>query len=208
MYHMYDASVPPKNPPDYRVVAGYFGSGTPHDWSAADWNAQKAEFRLPIIVHTGNDVESAAQETFAEIQKFIADFSFPEGKTIVIDTEDYQYGVFLTELDKLVTGIHRKLMNYGSLSAIQHNAIVSGGRWSAHWDDVPKLDAIPDCKATQYADSAMIGTDYDLSVIDESVALWRPADVGISWQKAATADLDIATSKIGKAKALIEANTK
>ncbi len=207
MYRMYDASVPPKNPPPWEVVAFYFGSDTPHDWSVAELDAQPAQKALPITPYTGADISGAAMQKWQEFQTFKEKFGFPDGMTWCIDTETEVYKIFLSELNTLSTQGGHPLLHYGSLDFIIECPLTSGGRFVADWDKVPKLLNVPGIKALQFESATQAGTDYDLDIIEEVVKLWEFHPVGVKWSTAVKADLASIIHLAQEAQKLMIANT-
>jgi hypothetical protein len=175
---MYDAAFPPKNPPHWHVCAGYIGGNTPHAWTKDEWNAQWAPLRLPIFTANNRTDDAAAAHIDAGIIKTaLRELCVPEGCVVCVDTETTVYTEYLSVLNVQVQPWH--LMNYGSFSYVIRNPQVSAGRWAADWTDhiFDGVDLLGQdrIEAVQWANSVMIHTDYDASVIQETLPLWRKA---------------------------------
>ncbi len=173
---MYDASMPPKNPPHWHVVGGYIGGDTPHVWTRAEWNAQWALSRLPIFAASNReDTYSAANVDSVAIHRQLAHLLVPDGVTVCVDTETRVYDVYLRALNNLVRPFH--LLNYGSLSYVRKNPLTSAGRWAADWtDDIfAGVDLLNQdhFTAVQWASADQRHLSYDSSIITESIPLWH-----------------------------------
>ena len=178
---MADASVPPASRPQLYAIAGYIGGDTPHVWTEQEWDGQPAAFRLPIFTAANReDIACAAGEDAWEIRKALAGLNVAARFTVAVDIETRVYDIYLRALDAFLAP--RPLMVYGSLSTLLRCPVTSGGRWAAEWtgliltaeDDIGQHGI----RAFQWADSNMIGRDYDLSVIESEVLLWpRPQPV-------------------------------
>lgn len=172
---MADASVPPASRPQLYAIAGYIGGDTPHVWTPQEWSAQPAAFRLPVYTAANReDIACAAGEDAWEIRRALAGLNVPTRFTVAVDIETRVYDVYLRALEAFLAP--RALMTYGSLSTLLRCPLTNGGRWAAQWtgsivtgeEDIGQNGI----SAFQWADAAMLGRDYDLSVIDESVPLW------------------------------------
>ena len=175
---MADASVPPASRPHLYAIAGYIGGDTPDVWTPQNWQDQPADFRLPVFTASDRqDIACAAGEDAWEIRRALADLGVPVRFTVAVDIETRVYSTYLAALDAYLAP--RPLMVYGSISTLLRCPLTSGGRWAADWTDVI-LTAEDDIgthgiRAFQWANSNMLGRDYDLSVIESDVLLWpRP----------------------------------
>lgn len=172
---MADASTPPPSRPVLYAVAGYIGGDTPYVWTQDDWDDQPAQFRLPIFTASNReDIACAAGEDAWEIRHELAALNIPTRFTVAVDIETRVYSTYLDALNVYLAP--RPLMVYGSLDTLLRNPLTSGGRWAARWTGLI-LTAEQDIgqhgiRAFQWADSTMIGRDYDLSVIESDVPLW------------------------------------
>lgn len=172
---MADASVPPASRPRLYAIAGYIGGDTPEVWTHYDWAGQPAPFRLPIFTAANReDIACAAGEDAWEIMAALSALGVPTRFTVAVDIETRIYGTYLQALSAYLAP--RPLLTYGSLSTLLHCPPTSGGRWAAKWGQgiTPAVESIGqhDIRAFQWADAEMLGRDYDLSVIDDSVPLW------------------------------------
>lgn len=173
MRWMYDASIPPQNPPHWHVAAGYIGGDTPHVWTAAEWDAQWSPRRLPIFVHTGADTGADAEGDAKAILAQLGKLRVPRGCSVAVDTEEGIYGDYLTVLSQRLWAERYSLINYGSLAFVVKNATTHGGRWAADWTGSIGMVPGDDIVATQWISASQLGTVYDASVIDGNVPLWR-----------------------------------
>ncbi|GAA4626852.1 hypothetical protein GCM10023196_036790 [Actinoallomurus vinaceus] len=166
---MYDAADPPAHPPKWEVVAFYIGGDTPHVWTAEEIAAQPARYRLPIYVRSNPDSHDPhvdAAEAIAQLHAFGA----PRGCAVSLDLEMAVNASYVRAFDADIVAAGYVTVEYGSLSAIFRNPRTSGGVWAAHYTGTPHLE--PGSVATQWADDQLLGTDYDASLIDDSVPLW------------------------------------
>lgn len=210
MRHCYDASRPSKNPPNWWISGFYIAGMTPHIWTGQEIADDKARFGLPISVWVGADDRAEAIALGHQILDWIDAHRVPKGVTVVIDTETRLYTVFLLTLDQMIHGAGWSLMNYGSVSTIVHNPLLSGGRWTADWTDTPHLDNVPGEKGTQYANGLMLHADYDASVFEDSVPLWeknpphRPPVV--SWEEVVLNKVGYALTELDAASRIIKSH--
>lgn len=175
MRRMYDSAWPPKTPPAWEVAAGYLGGDTPHVWTAAEWAAQPARWRLPIWTRSnpGSAAEGAVEGAAAVLR--VRQLGMPAGCAIALDYETAVDDQYLSTFDAAVLAAGYRTLLYGSLSTVEGNRQPSGGYWIAHYTGTPHLE--PGSVATQYADYTRLGTDYDASLVDDSLVLWdtKPA---------------------------------
>ena len=91
----YDAAYPPSDPPaGDQVVMGYLGGNTPHVWTPADWNSQKARFRVGIWTRSnpgGYNGTSEAQQALNVWRSLGA----PPGTLLALDLETAQDAGFV-----------------------------------------------------------------------------------------------------------------
>lgn len=176
MRRMYDAAYPPKSPPPWEVVAAYIGGDTPHIWTTAEWAAQPARWRLPIWTRSnpGPAAEGTLEGGVAALRARQLGTP-PTGCAIALDYETAVDDPYLSAFDAAVRAAGYRTLLYGSLSTITGNSTPSGGLWIAHYTGVPHLES--HSVATQYADDALLGTDYDASLVADELVLWdtRPA---------------------------------
>lgn len=164
---MYDASTPPARPPAVPVAAFYIGGDTPHVWTDEEISASPATYGLPIYVHdgVGGDASAAASQVIAWLEAH----QWEKGAAVAIDTEATIEQAWIADLDAIVHAAGWPVLDYQSKGPAPSNPLTSGGRWIASWDGVAEL--YPGSVAKQYASAGMLGTDYDLSVIDQGVRL-------------------------------------
>ena len=179
MRWMYDASTPSANPPRWHVAAGYLDSGdTPHAWTPAEWARQPAPELLPIWAAINRaDTGEAGLDDAVRIVRQLEQLGVPQGCSVVLDSETVIYSTYLEVLDFELTQARYPLINYGSYSFVIHNPDTAGGRWAASWTDhiIDGVDLVGRDRivAVQWASATMLGTDYDASVIEDAVPLWR-----------------------------------
>lgn len=165
---MYDAVYPQRLvDTQYQIAAGYIGGDTPHVWTRDEWNSTAQRYRLPIWVRSnpGSNSEGAAEARLAYAQ--LAAIGCPHGVTVALDYETavddpYLLG-FQTELWALT---HSVTMLYGSQDSVLQNTTPNGGFWVANWNNIEDFPA--NSRAHQYTN----GTNYDSSVVSDSVVLW------------------------------------
>lgn len=172
---MYDASVPPANPPRLYCVAGYIGGNTPHVWTLEEWRNMPSPYGMPIFTASDReDSNAAAIIDAATISAQLVALGVAPDKTVVVDIETRVYDNYLDELNERLT--NWRLMAYGSVSTLVGNIKPRGGWWGAHWTDNIEtgIDAVESGEflAMQWADDVMLGKPYDLSVISSTVPLW------------------------------------
>jgi hypothetical protein len=201
---MYDAAYPPAAPPKWPVVAGYIGGDTPHVWTDAEWDAQPAQYRLPIFVHTGPDDASAGDSDAKLIVGWLGQHQVPAGSSVVIDTETNTYTGYLTAMDTAVSAAGYKLVNYGSLNFVVSNPLTSGGRWTADWTGIEHIDDLTGVVATQWASATQLGTAYDASVCDDEMPLWDTKPP--AWQAVAADQAEAVLAKMSALSALLQAH--
>lgn len=201
---MYDAAYPPADPPKWPAVAGYIGGDTPHVWTDAEWDAQPAQYRLPIFVHTGADDPKAGDSDGKLIVAWLDGHKVPLGSSAVIDTETSTYSAYLSAMDSVVTAASYKLVNYGSLNYVLKNTLTSGGRWTADWTGVQHIDDVTGVVATQWADATQLGTDYDASLCENSMPLWDTKPP--AWELDAAAEAKDVLAKMTALDKLLQAH--
>ena len=179
MRWMYDASVPPKTPPHWHVAGGYLDSDdTPHVWPMPEWLSQPAPELLPIWAAANRaDTGEAGLDDAVRIVRNLEQLGVPKGCSVVVDTETTLYTTYLEVLDFELTQARYPLINYGSYSFVIRNPDTAGGRWAALWTDhiMDGVDLIGRDRivAAQWASATMLGRDFDASVIEDQVPLWR-----------------------------------
>lgn len=210
MRRIYDASRPSKKPPPWWVCGFYIAGETPHVWSDGEIKDDPARFGLPIGVHIGQDSALDGGTLAADMITWLEARRIPRGSHAVIDTEDIVYTPFLAAADAKFIQAGYKLINYGSLNAIVHNYLPHGGRWGAAWDGIQRLDNIPGEVADQFANAAMLRTDYNASVIEDAVTLWekRPLvpPVFASWEEDVEERVTSALNDLSVAHSIITAH--
>lgn len=199
----YDSAFPVAKPPPWDFACPYIGGNTPHVWDDSEIAKQPARFLLPIFVHTGQDTEAAGAHDGAEIVAWMDSHKAPHGCSVAIDTEDVEYEPYLKAVDVEIVKAKYRLINYGSLDFVTKNPLTSGGRWSAHWTDIPKIDPGHNIVITQWADALMLHTDYDGDLALSAVELWdrhpAPPKPVVPWELTAldyAREISVANSKL------------
>lgn len=171
MRRMYDAAYPPASPPAWEVAAGYLGGDTPHAWTAPEWARQPARWRLPIWTrdNPGNAAQGAMEGAQAAGRARALGMP-PTGCAIGLDYELAVDDAYLIAFDTVVRAAGYRTLLYGSLSTVFGNAAPSAGYWVAHYTGVAHLES--GSVATQWADDQRLGTDYDASLVADSLVLW------------------------------------
>jgi hypothetical protein len=164
MLKFYDAAYPMASPPSTDGVAGYIGGDTPHVWTAAEWSAQKARYRLPIYVRSNPPGPGAATDVSRALG-YLSLIGCPKGSLVAWDMETAVDPTYIDAVYTLLTAAGYKLIVYGSLSVVKGNRNPSGLYWGAAWDGSASLEGLA---MHQYAsDSA-----YDLSEADSTLPFW------------------------------------
>ena len=183
----YDAAFPPAEPPPWPICGFYIGGHTPHTWTDAEIADQPARWFAPLWVTHSQAMPSDAEADALRIVSWLEAHNVEPSVTVWIDTETWRVGSYLTRLATLLAAHGRHIGNYGSLSVVTLNPVLAGGRWSADWNDLHQLDKAPDIKATQFADSRMLGHPWDGSVWASTANLWdRKPQVppgAVSWEQ-------------------------
>lgn len=177
----YDAAWPPAHPPATDGVCGYIGGDTPHVWTASDWHAQTARYRLPIFVRSNPPGPGAVADVIAAVRQLQA-IGAPKGTLVAWDMETaadsaYMAGVFR---DLRLSGY--QLIVYGSESTVFGNHVPDGLYWGAQWTNAAHFAA--GNQMTQYVDFG----PYDESIADASLPFWDthgapPAPAPTTWQE-------------------------
>ena len=165
MLSFYDAAFPPVNQPNTDGVAFYIGGDTPHVWTQAEINMQKARYRLPIYVRNIPPWNAATDATV--ILARLKAIGAPKGCSVVIDLETVVQSAYVAALNAAIRQGGYHLMKYGSSGNINSNPPTDGGTWV----DIPEAKPAtlpPGCIGVQYADPG----PYDLSVFSELISLW------------------------------------
>jgi hypothetical protein len=174
MRRMYDAAYPPAHPPAWEAVAGYLGGDTPHAWRADEWATQPARYRLPIWTRSNPGTAAQGGAEGVTAAALARGLGMPRtGCAIALDYETAIDDSYLTAFDTAVRAAGYRTVLYGSLSTVMANRTPSAGLWVAHYTGVPHLE--PGSVATQYASASMLGTDYDASLVADSLVLWDTA---------------------------------
>lgn len=173
----YDSAFPVADPPPWEVCLFYIGGTglTPHVWTDAEIQRQAAKYGAPAWVCRMNPAADTAIQGTADAQVAIGWLSthVPKGSVIVLDTETLVLPAYVTAFDRAIVAAGYVCLNYGSLSYVTRNPLTSAGRFSADWRDIPLIDAGSEIHATQYADAAQLGKDYDASLYSASLPLYE-----------------------------------
>jgi hypothetical protein len=166
----YDAAYPPAHPPATDGVCGYIGGDTPHVWTAAEWKAQAARYRLPVFVRSSPPGPGAAADVAAAVAQLKA-IGAPHGTLVAWDTETAADAAYISGVYVRLAAAGYKLIVYGSQAAVMGNQAPDGLYWGADWTDVPHLHSGD--QMTQYVSYAA----YDESLAAPTLPFWdtRPA---------------------------------
>ena len=212
MKRIYDSAWPVSNPPPWLVSAFYLGGDTPHAWSAAEIYAQPARYRLPIWVFNGSDSQNTGISDASAALANLHALKVPPGVAIALDTETSVLSDYIRAFNHDVTVAGYEVINYGSLDYVIKNPDTSGGRWSAHWDNVATIDDGYNIVATQFADSVQLHTGYDASVIEDHVPLWDyrpPAPPPVTtWESVALDEAKTARQHLDKVAGMLLTHQK
>lgn len=169
---MYDTSNPRGLNIGAQVAAGYLGpaGNTPHIWTALDWAAQTARWRLPIWVPANPANAQAEAAAFAAALEALR---VPKGSTCALDLETHQWAGDVATFAALLRLAGYETISYGSASTIFGNPVESG-YWVADWTGQPHLYPHPGTVATQYNHDQVLanGVPVDQSLIVSAVPLW------------------------------------
>lgn len=173
---MGDSAYPPKSYPNVDAWAFYIGGDTPHIWTPAEVAAIPARWRLPIWTRSnpGAPAEGAYEGALAATRARALGMP-AAGCAVALDYETAQDDAYLTAFDTAMSAIGYRTLLYGSLSTVTGNRAPSAGYWVAHYTGAPHMET--GSAATQWTDDVGLGTDYDLSLVADELALWdtRPA---------------------------------
>lgn len=167
----YDASAPPADPPSTDGVCIYIGGDTPHVWTPAEIDRQKARYRLPIFVRSNPAGASAARDVKAAVAQLQV-IGAPKGCLVAWDTETAADVPYMSAVYLYLRAAGYQLIDYGSQSSVFGNLVPDGYYWGADWTGTARIDTGD--KMTQYASFK----DYDLSLAIPSLPFWdtrRPA---------------------------------
>lgn len=155
-----------------QVAAGYLGpaNNTPHIWTAADWAAQSARYRLPIWVPAN---PANPQLEAAQFASELEALRVPRNATVAVDLETHQWAGDVAMFASILGLAGYHVISYGSSSTLFANPVESG-YWVADWTGQPHLYPHPGVVATQYKPNLTLanGITVDESLIVASVPLW------------------------------------
>ena len=161
----YDAAWPPAPPPATDGVCGYIGGDTPHVWTAADWHAQTARYRLPIWVRSNPPGPGAAADVAGAVRQLAA-IGAPHGTLVAWDMETATDSAYMAAVFSGLRSAGYELIVYGSESTVFGNHVPDGLYWGAQWTNVAHFAA--GNQMTQYVDFG----PYDESVASASLPFW------------------------------------
>jgi len=176
MRYMYDASIPPLEPPHWYACAGYIGGDTPHVWTKAEWDAQPTVKRLPIWTAAGRpDTEQAGQEDGGNILHALRDLGVPAGVTVALDMETEVKPIYAETVGYALAINSYHLLVYGSFSYVTKYPTIFPSLWAADWSD-SEQEAVDQAEgrivAVQWRSAEEIGREFDMSLIEQTVPLW------------------------------------
>lgn len=163
----YDAAFPPSPAPSgFDGVAFYIGGDTPHVWTLAEINAQRARYRLPIFVRSNPPGPGADADVAAALRQLHA-IGCPRGNTLVAwDMETAADGPYIQQVYTDMRAAGYTLLVYGSLSTVAGNRNPDGLYWGADWTNRPGLQ--PGTVMTQWVSRAVI----DVSTAEAVLPFW------------------------------------
>ena len=128
----YDAAYPPSHPPAADGVAFYIGGDTPHVWTKAEIQAQKARFRLPIFVRSNPGVANATRDVTDAITQ-LHQIGAPQGTLVAWDMEMAADATYIAAVYHLMKAAKYTIIVYGSESTVFGNQNPDGLYWGAEW---------------------------------------------------------------------------
>jgi hypothetical protein len=162
----YDAAYPPSAPPaGADGVCGYIGGDALNVWSTADWESQRARYRLPIFVRANPPGPGAATDVAVALKALRA-LGAPQGTLVAWDMETAADASYIRQVGSLISAGGYKLIVYGSQSSVRSNDNPSGLYWGADWTGHPHIasgDAM-----TQWVSYS----NYDLSEAEATLPFW------------------------------------
>lgn len=157
---------PPSQIPSGVVgVAGYIGGDTPHIWTKAEWDGQRARYRLPIYVRS-NPPGPGANADVAGCLSMLGTIGAPKGTLVAWDMETAVDPAYLHQVYDLLNAAGYKLIVYASQSVVFEQGNPDGLYWGAEWTGAPHIhvnDAI-----TQYVSFH----NFDLSEASSVLPFW------------------------------------
>jgi hypothetical protein len=153
-------------------VCGYIGGDAVHTWTAAEWAAQKARWRLPVYVRSNPPGPGAAADVALAVAQLRV-IGAPPGTLCAWDMETSTDAEYVGQVYEGLTAAGYRLILYGSQDFVTKNQNPDGYYWGADWTNVPHL--YPGDAVTQFVSFA----GYDLSEAQASLPFWdvRPQPV-------------------------------
>lgn len=190
----YDAADPPADPPATDGVCIYIGGDTPHIWTMAEINAQRARYRLPVWVRSDPAVASVAADVARAVAQLKA-IGAPAGCLVALDSETAADPGYVKTFYGLLHLAGYPLIDYGSQDTVFGNENPDGYYWGADWTGTPHI-ASGD-QMTQYVSF----TGYDESLAKPTLPFWDTApDTAPPWQENAMQKLpELAQGAMGPA---------
>lgn len=158
-----------------RCSAFYLGGNTPHVWSPEQIDTQTNRYRLPIWVydpaHTG--AANGTADAKKAIQRLV-NLGAPKGIRVVYDMETWVDKEWSNAFCETIEADGYLGTAYGSKNTIIQNHIGKGGLWDADYGDgvTVRIHINQGSWATQYADSKMLKTNFDMSALSDTSHLW------------------------------------
>jgi len=129
----YDSAWPVTPPPESDGVAGYIGGDTPHVWTAEDWAAQKARYRLPVFVRSDpRGIAGVVPDVNAAVDRLKA-IGAPRGTLVAWDMETAADKTYVAGVYTGLLAHGYELIVYGSDSTVMGNDNPDGLYWAADW---------------------------------------------------------------------------
>lgn len=170
---MWDAAYPDSTDPDTAAELVYAGGDTPNPQSVV---TGKARYRVPCWVRSNPSAVDPSAEANAFLAWLVA-HQVPHGVYVWLDLETAVDSAWVTTFGAVMRAGGYLVSPYGSYDAVIQNPVLDGYA-TAHYTGNPHICAKPVCGAdvvgavaTQYANSTMLGTTYDLSEV-AATPLW------------------------------------
>lgn len=119
-------------------VCGYIGGDTPNVWTAADWAAQPARYRLPVFVQSDPGSADPAADADAALAG-LRGISCPAGCLVAWDVETAAGPSYVAGVYAALNAAGYTLIVYGSQSTVMGNANPDGLYWGGDWTGVPHI---------------------------------------------------------------------
>jgi hypothetical protein len=158
----YDSAWPPASPPTVDGVCAYIGGDTPHVWTLAEVQRQRARYRLPVWVRSDPAAASWQADSAGAIAA-LHRVGCPRGSLVALDVEIAVDAAYVRSFSRtLATGGYPVIL-YGSDSTVFQNHIPDRLYFAADWTGAPHMAA--GAQMTQYVNFRAWDLDLALSTL-------------------------------------------